>query len=102
MTYKKEDHPGMLLMNNMHTASRMRDAITEMLRRKKVTRLNDFSLVVDFAMKPDEFTYEYNLRVYRKDKKGPPVLSFWAPTRDALVSDVNVVKLLILYNVSPL
>lgn len=93
----KEEHPGLLLINNMHTASKVRDAIKDMLRKLKPKRLNDYKVVVDFTMPVDQFIYAYNLRVYPVDSR-TPVLSIWSETRDGLVSDENMAKLLILYN----
>lgn len=107
MVDHKEDHPGILLVNSMLQASKVRDAIRQFLLERKVVRFNDYRLMVDFTMNPDRFSYEFCLRVF-PIKTGPvfptaqdvkkPVLTLWSPSRDGLVANENMAMLLILYN----
>lgn len=100
------DNPAMMLTNHMMQASKLRDAIKEMLRKRKVKRLKDFYLVVDFNVMPNDrdlsVVYGYNLRVFEMHANThvtrKPVLSIWAETRDTLVNDENMLLLLMLYN----
>lgn len=94
-----EDHPGILLINNMHQASKLRDAIRQYLKRMNVSRYDDFGIIVDFTMMHDEFKYAFNLRVYDvRSKKRDPILSIWADTRDELIDNATLGKLLFLFN----
>ena len=98
-----EDHPGLLLTNNMMQASKLRDAIATMLGKRKVKRAKDFRMVVDFAIMPDRSspTYGFNLRLYSRNTTRDgrkPILSIWGETREDIVTDENMLMLLMLYN----
>lgn len=96
-TDNREDHPGLLLINSMMQANRVREAIRAFLVERKVTRFADYKLMVDFTMRQDEYTYQFCLRVFPRDSK-TPVLTLWSETRDGLVADENLALLMVLYN----
>jgi len=94
---RREDHPGLLLVNNMMEASKLRDALRRFLVEHKVRRLSEYRLMVDFSMRPDKFAYEYCLRVFPIHSK-VPVLTLWSDNRQDMTSDEHMALLLVLFN----
>lgn len=89
--------PTFLLIQNMNQAEAARQAILRMLKDRQVKHLEEFTVRVEFVIKHNEFVYGYNLRVFPRNST-TPVINLWAETRDELLSDVNIITLLMLYN----
>jgi len=94
-----ENHPSLLMVNAMVQAGTMRTALIHMLTQRKVKQLNAYRLVVDFTPRESTHDYAFSVRVYRTaGATRMPVLSYWANTRDEVLSEENLALLLVLYN----
>lgn len=95
------EHPGLNLTRNMMAASQIAATIRASLSERRVKRLREYRIVVDYAVMPDEPNdmriYSFCLRVFRHGSK-ISLLTVYSETKDGLVSDENMALLLVLYN----